>query len=366
MCGIFGSPNFTPEVRRMLPHLAYAMQERGTHSWGASDGEHLIKHLGPIQNTWWQSQEELATWTEGIFHTRAASHGAHDKIENAHPFEGVSAEGTRYIGIHNGQLRNHFLLNTRYNRKCEVDSMHLWLHRAEGRPWTDFNGFAALAWWEVPPPPQEGEQVREKRLLLARINSPFLHIGITQDDGLVFCSTEDALKKCCAFAGTSFKRMYAVEPEKVYRAGPDGVLYDVHETVKFETQYVEAGNGLPPARLPQTPVGERTSFRGGGGGVVSSMTTGRRPLDGQCWKCNGVIHRDHILCTRCLRSYLDDLCDYVETEDGLPEKYSISQPPQTEDKLPEPTSDTLAELQCIAAAAGCCALTDDEVFGCGE
>lgn len=306
MCGVFGSPNITPEVRRMLPYLAWEMQNRGTHSWGASDGNQIIKHLGPICHTWYDERDVIAGWDAGIFHTRAASHGAHDKVENAHPFVGVKPDGTQVIGIHNGQLRNHDDLNRLYGRECEVDSMHLWLNRAAGLSWKPFNGFANLVWWETR---EDGEQVQ----LMTRLNSQNLHIIRTRDGGLVWASSIESLIKAAAFAGTAPDKIYGTVMGKVYRGGTDGILYETDETVEFTNIGVTGGDAMPRT-VPFVSGGPTT---GGGGVTRSGVVTSypRTTRDDTCYKCAVPLGPDKILCGSCIWRMLEDFREIYEPED---------------------------------------------------
>jgi hypothetical protein len=292
----------------MLPHLAWAMQERGTHSWGASDGYETVKYLGAICFTWIEEEERIAGWDRGIFHTRAASVGAHDTIENAHPFSfRRERDGAQIIGIHNGTLGNWQELNSRFERHFTVDSMHLWKHRAEDLPWTDLRGVANLAWWETSP-----EGVRT--LLAARINANSLAIGVTGDGGVVFCSTKEALQKAAWFAGTQLATSYTVDEGVVYRLGQDA-LYDTTERVQFgsyPTHSAAQQFGFQGGTPVQPPFG---SGHGGGGGGWTPGTTYETCRGehwqgwtvGECYQCNSSVESGgDILCPTCLHKSVSE------------------------------------------------------------
>ena len=85
MCGIFGYSRRTAVTEAMAPYLAWEMEERGSQSWGMTNGTKIIKHASSIIDSWeWPTIEE---WGDGplIVHTRQASRGAITE-ENAHPF----------------------------------------------------------------------------------------------------------------------------------------------------------------------------------------------------------------------------------------------------------------------------------------
>ncbi len=227
MCGIFGSPNITPEVRRMLPYLAQAMENRGRHAWGASNGTEIIKRLGTISSTWYEEYtREIHDWDAGIFHTRLASEGASDVVANAHPFKVSHPDGRGIIGIHNGQIYNHTELNQNHGRSCVVDSEHLWLHRAEGKGWKDLRGYAALAWWE------QTEIDGEMEMYLSRINSTFLQLVKVKDGGVVWCSTREAINTAADWAGTEVTHKWELKEGEVYHLLSNG---DVFSTDEFQT-----------------------------------------------------------------------------------------------------------------------------------
>jgi len=278
----------------MLPFLAWAMQERGTHSWGASDGREIVKHLGPICLTWAGEQERFEAWDAGIFHTRAASVGAHDIPENAHPFAFDKPDGGRVIGIHNGTLSNWQELNTKYNRDFKVDSPHLWAHRAAGLPWTDIRGAANLAWWEVDP-------AGTRELLLAKINTAALHVIRTLDGGLVFASTLECLNKAATITGTFPEESFILSSEKVYRLTDESPI-ETGEAVTFGT-WVSRGN--------PTHVWDGTGWRQERGGSHYPYQGYRGYAggggDGVCSRCsNRVSFTGDLICRRCLDGHLVD------------------------------------------------------------
>lgn len=284
MCGIWGSPIFTPQVRQLLPFLALSNQERGTHAWGGSNGDEVIRHLGPIVNTWASEAERIRGWTGGIFHTRTASQGASTILENAHPFRYDKPDGSPIIGVHNGCLSNHTQLNTQYSRSCAVDSMHLWAHRAASLPWSDINGYANVAWYETRP----GE---EQALFLARINSTFLHCIRTEDGGLVFSSTLSSLTEATAICGVPVTSTYTLDENQVYRLGTDGVMYSTGERVPFRGTYT---------------VDAATAARGGTGGGGSSFHnsyTSRSYGPGHCPKCYRETEDHWLLCPHCFEGH---------------------------------------------------------------
>lgn len=279
MCGILGSPYFTPQVRAMLPYLAIGMEHRGHHSWGASDGVTIIKNLGLITRTWAKEISTINGWDQGIFHTRAASPGySPTEVNNAHPFRFTKADGTDVIGIHNGALSNHQELNRLYGRSCTVDSQHLWMHRAEGRPWTELRGAGIMAWWETLP-----DHGPDPVLMITKINGQALEIIQTDDGGFVFASEMGALQMAIAMAGGTIKTIYRTEPNRVYLLAEDAI-YKTDETLHF--------GFMPVNQQYQIP----------GTASTVSTTHGGNP---QCTKCgNSVSDKEHLYCIRCFKELL--------------------------------------------------------------
>lgn len=277
MCGIYGSGSFTPQVRGMLPYLAIGMEHRGHHSWGASDGVQVIKNLGLITRTWYKELPVIDEWDQGIFHTRAASPGySPTEVNNAHPFEFKKPNGTSVIGIHNGALTNHQELNRLYDRHCTVDSQHLWMHRAEGRPWTELRGAGIMAWWEV-----REDQGPDPVLLITKINGQALEIVETTDGGFVFASEMGAIQMAVAMAGGGIKTVYRTDPGRVYLLAADSI-YKTDEILAF-------GYAAQPIYIPGTP-------------AVPVAHSGNP----QCTKCgNSVGDKEHLYCVRCFKELVD-------------------------------------------------------------
>lgn len=225
----------------MLPYLAVEMESRGRDSWGASNGTDILKRVDWVTKSWFAAQAEIASWTGGIFHTRGASVGRKDIVENAHPFVGTYPDGRRVIGIHNGGISNHASITTKYSRKeVDVDSEHLWLHRAAGLPWSEFHGYANVAFWE-PPPLGEGEvEFAPPQLYIARVKSDDLHCVRVEDGGLLFCSTMAAIHLAAAMVGTSVTVSYKLEESRVYRLDESGV-WETREYLPFGTYEHIAG-----------------------------------------------------------------------------------------------------------------------------
>lgn len=200
MCGIFGTTSITDVTRQMLPILAWEMESRGRDAWGATNGDEIVKNLGPITESW-QVPEH---WQEGIFHTRSASTGSGKEVNNAHPFEFQTTDGKRLIGIHNGIIRNHKELNDKYQRAFEVDSMHIFAHLAGKMDLKELEGYAALAWYV------DGE------LNFAKFNNWDMHVCLLETGEIVFASKLDPIKKSARMFGSKIKVEYDIKDRRRY------------------------------------------------------------------------------------------------------------------------------------------------------
>jgi hypothetical protein len=299
MCGIFGSPTITPTVRAMLPYLGIAMQTRGRDAWGASDGGLVLKHKGPLTDSWGMDRELVNTWGSGIFHTRGASHGTPKEEENAHPFAYPKQDGTSVIGIHNGLVSNHDSLAKKYGRQCAVDSQHLWMHRASDLPWSDIQGWGNLAWWETTP---EGE----RRINLCRFNTDNLKVARLEGGEFVFASETQPISTMASMLGNPVKHWVNIDEYYHYwfRPSQDGRM-DLWRGHKLE--------------FGKVPVVVNTS-----NSVVPFI--GHHPGPGRgsytqkayCYGCNTVrVQGDEdVLCFSCLRSFMQQYLA-VGTDDSM-------------------------------------------------
>ena len=305
MCGIFGSPTITPSVRAMLPYIGIAMQSRGRDAWGGSDGQEVIRHVGELTSTWDEAAPAIDNWSQGIFHTRAGSCGARDKVTNAHPFEYLRKDGDRIIGIHNGIITNHLELDRKYSRNCEVDSMHIWMHRAEGKPWSDLEGWGNLAWWETNP--HTGVRV----LNLCRFNNEALKVVQLKGGEYLFASEELPLRTIAKMLRNPVVTSWHIDEFHPYWFEPDpkrGGLMTLWRSEK---------------RLP-FPDRTVTTYQGGGYscGFVNRGRRGavRAPisikdLDAKCLKCGNVRinSKDNLLCMMCFNEFVGD---YIKVRDS--------------------------------------------------
>jgi hypothetical protein len=292
MCGVFGASRITPSVAKILPILGWEMESRGKDSWGASDGDEIIRHIGPITD----SYELPEDWERGIFHTRSASHGSPKDIENCHPFNFQKGDGSWVIGIHNGIVTNHQALNTKYQRDFKVDSKHIFANLANGFGVGDLEGYMALAWFEG------GE------MNFARANTFDLHIATLEEGELVFCSTNSPLQKACRMMGNPIKTNWKVEEYhhyKVRRNEESGEDFLIDEGI------------LPFPNRTRARVyygGTNYTFPFEGGGDFGGDFGGYNPRDNYyrnlpkvgeeiCWMCKveEVDPKKELICEKCLK-----------------------------------------------------------------
>jgi hypothetical protein len=344
MCGILGSPNLTPSVRRMLPFLGVAMESRGRDSWGcaSSEGE-IYKFSGIFTDNWAQVRERVEEWTGGIFHTRGASPSLNDKIAaaNAHPFSYPRADGSMVVGIHNGMISNHKELDTKYERSFPVDSQHLWAHRAAGLPWEDVVGWGNLAWWEVP---TEEHQPHHPVLNLCRFNTNALEVAILEQGEYVFCSTQEPLRMAARLFGNPVKGWMKLEEYYHYwfAPGPQGeectlwksakpLIFGKAASTTYTPPYQEGGGygyTNPPqgSRAPTNPANHSSHSGRNGSGRGSGGGTGRGGTSGMgielCLRCNkSRVQGMAMLCQVCLRFLVQQyrpLMDQVEDGEEKP------------------------------------------------
>ena len=154
-------------------------------------------------------------------HHRKATTGA-ITIPNAHPFDIGNV-----VGAHNGMITNHEELNRKYDRKHEVDSMHIFSHLDEGRDFSDISGYGAIEFIRKDDP---------TKIHLCRLSGGDLSIfGIGEDDknyqGVIWSSDEDHAK--AALTAANIKAFpFQIDAGVVYFV-KNGMLYKSEEKLEF-------------------------------------------------------------------------------------------------------------------------------------
>jgi hypothetical protein len=154
-------------------------------------------------------------------HTRWATHGAKDDLDNAHPFRAGSV-----LLAHNGVISNHSVLNLKYDRKHVVDSQHILSHLIEGRDFKEIEAYGAITWLDESDP--------EFTVRIGKLSKAGdMHIARIEGGGVVWASTEEAVKQACKWADMTISHFYEVTEGKVYMA-TDGSLYvdEAHPSIE--------------------------------------------------------------------------------------------------------------------------------------
>lgn len=227
MCGILGfsfKHGRLSAARRSLlaANLARFNDERGGDSWGVvginADGPHISRGLGDLSD----NAYELCEYQTLFAHTRAASSGEVN-IKNAHPFK-----VGKILGAHNGAVYNHHELCEHYKRNFPVDSIHLFAHLNENRPFNELVARGAIEWIKLDDP---------KTIYLSKLYAGELAVyGIgTEDnvDGIVWSSNYKHLLKALYCTGLHEHFRYEVRRERVYYVnnGTFGIVKDMRLTV---------------------------------------------------------------------------------------------------------------------------------------
>lgn len=222
MCGLFGfqwvkAPD-KAKARILVSVLTAEMDHRGGDSWGwySSDGQ-TMHHRGRGELSRSGQAMTMAKRQSVIAHTRRATTG-HVKKENCHPFALETL-----VGAHNGIVSNHEALNAAYNRKCSVDSQHIFHHLEEQAPLDEIEAYGAIAWQLKAEP----DAIR-----LGRFNGGELSVVSTQY-GLIFASTLLAISRAIALAGMGEFTSYQVDDGPEYLAN-DGELFVTERKLGFE------------------------------------------------------------------------------------------------------------------------------------
>lgn len=222
MCGLFGwqLKKPTPRMDIVGAVLSFAMVHRGRDSWGFYNwAEPVQKGLGDMCDC--VAPDEFANPLSFLAHTRQATIG--DKtIPNSHPFHFGNT-----IGAHNGSIWNYEELNKKYNRTCEVDSMHLIHHLDEDKPLSDLQGYGAVTWLNTTQP---------ETIWLGKFNSGTLEVAELYDEngeilGSAWASTSDALYSALGTARINYKGKTLLQDKRNFIV--DGEVWEL-KTGKFD------------------------------------------------------------------------------------------------------------------------------------
>lgn len=226
MCGIFGysfkQGKLSPARRAVLAtNLARYNDDRGGDSWGVvgvnSAGAHVHRGLGDLSD----NAYELCEYKTLFAHTRAASSGE-VSIKNAHPFR-----LGKILGAHNGAVYNHEELCVRLKRNFTVDSMHLFAHLNENRPFEELVARGAIEWIHSDDP---------KTIYLSKLFAGELAVyGIGTEnnvEGIVWSSSYKHLLKSLFCAGISNHFRYAVRRGYVYSV--NNAVFSILKDVKLQ------------------------------------------------------------------------------------------------------------------------------------
>lgn len=254
MCGIAGVSDLNAVTRRIIPFLAYEMEERGDDSWGMMAPDYCYKEIGPI--TWsWQDGDTnaLDMFTDGLpisLHTRAGSVGSITK-ENSHPFF-VEGSKCTVMGMHNGCVSNWKELEEKYKVKYEVDSHYICHFIANGLCTSEIRGWGAFVWfqWEHD---ENGKATGDPTLNFVRFNMNDFYIAKLKDQDkattLAWCSTKTALQKACAMGGVDISFIYDMQGDTHYRY------------LKSREAEAVIDKGYPLATIGRMPFGGRSSYQ---------------------------------------------------------------------------------------------------------
>ncbi len=284
MCGILFTSQLTRTTRRILPHLAVAMETRGADSWGYTDGATVTKFDNQITKNFhiprgWDNRPFIC-------HTRAASVGD-VTVENAHPFD--FTDKRRVVGIHNGGVRNWQALNNKYDRKFDVDSMHIFKHLAEEREVDDLHMMGVIVWMEN----------ADGIVRYARSTSNSLAIAQLTTGEVIGCSEGPPLAAAMRMARAELKTFWKVDSDLEYKIERNVVYHDRPLPFWTTKQYVPSNNvgqqgslqGINFGRRSYTPPKGENEFNRSRGKNYTNCAFCGNVLDTKatelvsCWDC---------------------------------------------------------------------------------
>jgi len=236
MCGIVFVNKLTPQMVDAVAFTCWEMMDRGTDSFGFTDGETIWKWDKSFAACWPRVKEILPTLIgrRVICHTRGASVGAVTQ-PNAHPFRFDREDGSYVVGVHNGGIGNHQKLSKEWGVEFEVDSQYALWGVAHGKNTTNIEGWGTLVWIDS----------RLPGINIVRFNGGALEVGepVTEDhpEHMIFgCSTLMGLNRGFESVGYDAPVMYKSLPyEKLLVA--DRIL-TVHEDMRFGSRHTVVEN----------------------------------------------------------------------------------------------------------------------------
>lgn len=194
MCGIsfvLTSEAYCGKAEAFMKESLIVNQVRGMHSTGifqiATNGDisyfkqavNASQFIGVTEAKNLLGKAARSRLTVG--HVRHATQGAADKSENAHPFMVTREDGSKLIGVHNGNFRS--FKNKKNSKDFEVDSAWAFQMLADEKAdaFEYFDGAFALVWYDTLTPDV---------LYMARNKDRPLHYMISEDGKSMYGMSE--------------------------------------------------------------------------------------------------------------------------------------------------------------------------------